>query len=185
MHTDQCLSKMSFPRSRRSGPSSSRKTIYLQHDNAKPHASTWDATIESVCQSHGWDIQIVSQPPNSPDCNVLDLGFFRSLQTLQLKRNSRCIDDVIAATLSAWCYVKWETLNCNFITLQCCLQEIIRSHGENDYKVPHINKCNLSRTGCLPDSIACDTALFDSGCSLLASCDFDAVLDELSKGIAR
>ena len=30
-----------------------------------------------------WDIQMVRQPARSPDLNILDLGFFRSLQSQQ------------------------------------------------------------------------------------------------------
>ena len=29
--------------------------------------------------TNGFNIQLAQQPPNSPDMNVLDLGFFRSI----------------------------------------------------------------------------------------------------------
>ncbi|KAF0694058.1 Aste57867_15028 [Aphanomyces stellatus] len=39
-----------------------------------------------------------------------------------------------------WKDVKMSTLNKNFITLQSCLQEVIRIGGCNDYKILHLKK---------------------------------------------
>ncbi len=47
----------------------------------------------------------------------------------------------------------WQRLRDGFLTLQCCLNEIIEAHGDNDYKIPHINKAKLEREGQLPTSI--------------------------------
>ena len=37
-----------------------------------------------------------------------------------------------------------------FLTLQSCLEEIIVSHGGNEYKIPHMGKERLLRLGILP-----------------------------------
>mmetsp|Transcript_27346 Transcript_27346/g.38668 ORF Transcript_27346/g.38668 Transcript_27346/m.38668 type:complete len:87 (+) Transcript_27346:523-783(+) len=65
-------------------------TIKIQQDdNALSHIKINDpAFLQAVAQTN-LDIQLYCQPPNSPDLNVLDLGFFRSLQTMQEKRNAQ------------------------------------------------------------------------------------------------
>ncbi|ETV97619.1 hypothetical protein H310_09515 [Aphanomyces invadans] len=62
----------------------SNKRIVLQHDNATPHGGVTNKDLVSS-STDGWTFVVRSQPPNSPDLNVLDLGFFASLQTLQHK----------------------------------------------------------------------------------------------------
>jgi hypothetical protein len=44
-----------------------------------------------------FDIELISQPANSPDLNVLDLGFFNSIQSLQHQYSPRTIDEMIDA----------------------------------------------------------------------------------------
>lgn len=40
------------------------------------------------------------QPPNSPDLNVLDLGFFSSIQALQHRESPNSIDELVTAVIS-------------------------------------------------------------------------------------
>ena len=56
--------------------------IYVQQDNAKTHIPLDDPEFFAVAQAEGWDIRLTCQPPNSPDLNILDLGFFAALQAL-------------------------------------------------------------------------------------------------------
>jgi hypothetical protein len=37
------------------------------------------------------------QPANSPDFNVLDLGFFRAIQAIQYKENAKTLKELIPA----------------------------------------------------------------------------------------
>ncbi|ETV64143.1 hypothetical protein H257_18925 [Aphanomyces astaci] len=94
-----------IPAIRSKWPSGETKRVKIQQDNARPH--------------------VVFQPPNSPDLNVLDLGFFRAIQTLQVEKNSSSLEEIVAATDAAWAAVSTTTLTKNFLTLQRCLQEII------------------------------------------------------------
>jgi len=68
----------------------------------------------------------VSQPPNSPDLNVLDLSFFRSIQVLQNKKSPTFIDDLVAAVEKS--FEEYDTImsNCIFLSLQTCMIEIIK-----------------------------------------------------------
>ncbi|ETV78434.1 hypothetical protein H257_07974 [Aphanomyces astaci] len=108
-------------------PSTETKTIKIQQDNARPHAPPVDPDVVAACKDQGWDMEVVFQPPNSPDMNVLDLGFFRAIQTLQAEKHSSCLEDIVTATEAAWADVSSTTLNKNFLTLQRCLQEILES----------------------------------------------------------
>jgi hypothetical protein len=61
------------------------KPIFIQQDNARPHLSPHDKLFCDAAKQDGFDIRLVCQPTNSPDLNILDLGFFNSLQSTQLK----------------------------------------------------------------------------------------------------
>nr|GEU59337.1 leucine-rich repeat protein kinase family protein [Tanacetum cinerariifolium] len=50
--------------------------IYIQQDNVKPHIGVDDVEFLQEASRDEFDIRIRFQPPNSPDLNVLDLGFF-------------------------------------------------------------------------------------------------------------
>ncbi|ETV64712.1 hypothetical protein H257_18450 [Aphanomyces astaci] len=130
-------------------------------------------------------MQVRFQPPNSPDLNVLDLGFFRALQTLEERNYSRNIDDIIAATDEAWQDVDMMTLNANFLTLQCCMQEVMCVEGDNGYKIPHMKKAKLAAVGMLSEVICVDRDLFDDGCRLLSATDIDKKIDELALEVAQ
>ncbi|KAG3085557.1 hypothetical protein PI125_g19193 [Phytophthora idaei] len=51
------------------------KTIFIQQDNATPRVPVSRPDVVAVGTSDGWNIRLLFQPPNSPDLNVLDLGY--------------------------------------------------------------------------------------------------------------
>jgi hypothetical protein len=71
-----------LPEIKRCWPRESRgETIWIQQDNARTHVPADDPDwVRAVAQT-GLDIRLMHQPPNSPDMNILDLGFFASLQS--------------------------------------------------------------------------------------------------------
>jgi hypothetical protein len=71
-------------------PASDRyKTIYIQQDNARTHIQPDDPVFLMEAARGGWDIRMVFQPPNSPDTNILDLGWFALIQSLFQKKCPR------------------------------------------------------------------------------------------------
>jgi hypothetical protein len=74
-----------------------RSPIYIQQDNAPTHLKVDDPLFCEAAKQHGFDFRIISQPPNSPDFNILDLGFFRAIQTIQYKKNARTIQELVPA----------------------------------------------------------------------------------------
>ncbi|KAF0735918.1 hypothetical protein Ae201684P_021243 [Aphanomyces euteiches] len=91
---------------------SANKRVVLQYDKATPHGSITDTELAAV-STGGWQFVLCRQPLNSPDLNVLDLGFFASIQSLH---NKRTVDDVIRATLSAFNDLSYEKLESVFLT---------------------------------------------------------------------
>jgi hypothetical protein len=56
--------------------------IFIQRDNARTHIAVNDPAFVAAAQADGWDIRLTCQPLNSPDLNVLDLGFFCSYPSI-------------------------------------------------------------------------------------------------------
>ena len=72
------------------------RTIWIQQDNARTHVPVDDQDFARAAAQTGFDIRLINQPPNSPDMNVLDLGFFASLQSKTDTTTSRNLDELIA-----------------------------------------------------------------------------------------
>ncbi len=51
-----------------------KKVIYVQQDNAKPHIDPNDPEILRAGREEHFEIRLRNQPAHSPDLNVLDLG---------------------------------------------------------------------------------------------------------------
>ena len=145
------------------------KTIYIQQDNAPSHVPVNDEEFAAAVRQTGLDIRLINQPANSPDLNVLDLGFFNSLQSLTYDRISRNLDDLIANVQNEFENYDPNTLNRVFLTLQGCLIEVMKDGGGNKYKIPHIDKDRLEALGMLPTSLGCDRQLYEDVLALLGN----------------
>ena len=121
------------------------KTINLIQDNAKPHILPNDQAFAEVAANMGLDIKIIQQPPNSPDVNVNDLGFFRSLESRTDTRAPTTLKDLIKDILEEFANYDEEKLNKIFLSLQAVMVEIMNHGGGNDYKTPHGFKDTLER----------------------------------------
>ncbi|XP_031120346.1 uncharacterized protein LOC116023482 [Ipomoea triloba] len=115
-----------LPAIRAKWPPSSSKTIYIQQDNARRHITMNDVEFLEAAKKDGFDIHLTCQPPNSPDMNVSDLGFFRALQSLQHQEAPRNVDELVAATHKAFNEISVESLSNVFLTLQLCMVEVMK-----------------------------------------------------------
>ena len=75
-----------LPTIRAKWPAGLSKHIYIQQDNAKPHIAHNDREFLEEAMKDGFNIQLVQQPPNSPDMNVLDLGFLDQFKLCNIKK---------------------------------------------------------------------------------------------------
>ncbi|GAA0172515.1 hypothetical protein LIER_26325 [Lithospermum erythrorhizon] len=71
------------------------EVIYIQHDNARTHVDPSDEQFQVAGTLSGLHLQLICQPPNSPDMNILDLGFFSAIQSLQHKESPRTVDELV------------------------------------------------------------------------------------------
>jgi len=134
------------------------KTIWIQQDNAPSHLPVDDEEFAVAVAQTGLDIRLINQPANSPDLNVLDLGFFASLTNEQISRN---LDELIENVQKEFDNYDPATLNREFLTLQGCMIEVMKDGGGNRYKIPHMNKDRLEALGMLPKSFSCDRQLYE------------------------
>ena len=93
------------------------RTIWIQQDNARTHVPPNDEQFVAALLQTGLDIRLMNQPPNSPDMNCLDLGFFASLQSLTDETHCRNMDDIIANVLKKFDEYDSTLLRRVFLTL--------------------------------------------------------------------
>jgi hypothetical protein len=134
---------------------------WIQQDNAPSHVLVDDAEFFAAIAQTGLDIRLINQPANSPDLNVLDLGFFASLQSVANERISRNLDELIQNVKNEFDNYHPDTSNRVFLTLQGCLIEVMKDRGGNKYKISHMDKARLEVLGMLPKSLSCDRQLYE------------------------
>ena len=142
-------------------PASMRaRQIRVQQDNAKPHNSVNDddADIIAKLQELNLTLTFVNQPANSPDLNVLDLAFFRAIQSLQQKTQLMNKAQLIDNTLQAYNDFPDRKIDNGFLTLMGCMNMILENDRDNKYRIPHMSKASLEKSGTLPWLILISTA---------------------------
>ncbi|ETP26386.1 hypothetical protein, variant 3 [Phytophthora nicotianae CJ01A1] len=105
---------------------------------------------------------MVSQPPRPPDMNVLDVGSFHSLQSLQYKTPTFPTDGQIAAVKAAFAKISVYTLDKCFLTLQKLVGKIIACKGGKNYSLPRVRKHHI-HNGVLRMPLPVDVAVVDAG----------------------
>ncbi|XP_021745354.1 uncharacterized protein LOC110711282 [Chenopodium quinoa] len=129
------------------------KNVYIQWDNARPHQIPGDPEFQEACTSDGFNIQMVFQPAQSPDLNVLDLGLFTSIQSIQYQSFPTNLDEMIEKVNDAYDQFDPKVNMNTWITLQQCMVEIMKKNGGNNYPPPHMGKNRLEIQGNLPEQI--------------------------------
>ena len=141
--------------------------LYIQQDNAKPHLYTNDPSLDKECKKDGWNIVMRNQPPNSPDFNVLDLGFFNSIQSLQYQEAPTSINELINCVLKAFNEIDYNKLNKTFLSYQCALESSMSVGGSNKYKLQHIQKDKNKSNGVKYDNVFCDPVTYSQAVTKL------------------
>ena len=146
-----------------------RERIWAQHDNAPSHKINDDPDIVRECTADGWDIKFISQPANSPDLSILDLGFFNSIQSLQNRTTPRMIDEPINAVNVAFAAQTSEQLGKVWTTLQSILQEIMLAKSDNAFKIPHLKATTERRGRTIRMELLCSEEAWESAQSAIQS----------------
>ena len=96
------------------------KTVYIQQDNARTHIQPDDPVFLTEAARGGWDIKMVFKPPNSPDTNVLDLGWFASIQSMFQKKMPKTLAEILEKVNQSLAEYPHEKLN-RLVNLHICL----------------------------------------------------------------
>ncbi|XP_021746034.1 uncharacterized protein LOC110711904 [Chenopodium quinoa] len=110
------------------------KNIVLQWDNARPHQVPTDVEFMAATTTHGFNIQFVFQPAQSPYLNVLE-----SLQYQSFPNN---LDELVTKVQESYEAFNPQVNKYIWLSLQKCMIEILKVEGGNKYKIPHMNKKN-------------------------------------------
>jgi hypothetical protein len=145
------------------------KKMRIQLDNAPAHpvvgklGAKIDACLAEM-NTGGWDISIIHQPANSPDCNTLDLAFFCAIQSLQYQKCPRNIDELIAQVHEAFAKFPLDICFKVWTTVQIVMNQMFIHNDNNDYKLPHIGKLKIEKAvgGNISTRLPC-RALIDGG----------------------
>ncbi|CAN0456199.1 unnamed protein product, partial [Discosporangium mesarthrocarpum] len=89
------------------------------------------------------NIILETQPPNSPDLNVLVLGFFYSIQRLKDDFGVTNVREVVEATIEALTNPRrlWNVLGCK---------------DDKNFRIPHLGINKAQRAGKLPQNARVD-----------------------------
>jgi hypothetical protein len=101
--------------------------IVIQQDGASSHINRDDPAFPEAAIAGNWQIvQLLTQPAQSPDTNILDLSFFRALQSEAQWDHSFAteIDGLIAQVIRAYnTFCQWKIDFGFVLTLHSCLDE--------------------------------------------------------------
>ena len=130
--------------------------VIVQMDNASPHITNEDKDWEAAVKVSGIKIRIKHQPPNSPDLNVLDLGYFNSIQSLQQQHKMRKIEDLVESVSESYESLSVTPLHNIWITWKLIMLKVIEVEGDNTYVLPHKNRSLLEKFGLIQTNVVID-----------------------------
>lgn len=118
----------------------SDKIVYIQQDGAKPHSGHGVIErLQTAGSVNGWRFRMKTQPAQSPDLNILDLGFFHSLKTraAHMKVVAKNKTQLVAKIKLAYQQYPAETLDHIWASLFAVYNCILQCNGDNQYSLPH------------------------------------------------
>lgn len=130
--------------------------IILQQDGAKAHLPDDDPLFAAKVTELFGDptaVKLYTQPAQSPDLNVNDLGFFNSLQSRYYQTAPKDALELIEMVEETYKNYPAKKLNRIWLTLQSVMNQVINQRGDNDYTIPHMKKKVLERQNQLPLSL--------------------------------
>jgi hypothetical protein len=115
------------------------RNVSIQQDEASAHILDIEIEFCQLATQGVWNICLLTQSAKSPDLNVLNLNFFRALQSSQWSSGYQRIilEGLIRQVQTAYANFKPWKIDLEFLTIQTCMEEILKIYGSNNYRVPH------------------------------------------------
>ncbi|CAN0246078.1 unnamed protein product, partial [Laminaria digitata] len=109
-----------------------------QQDGATPHTGKDNPEIfNSAGMGRGWLVELKTQPLQSPDLNVNDLGFFASLKSRVWRANANSVDELVKNIFNLYEEYGGDTLERVWQSLFKVYNQTLRKLGDNDFRVEH------------------------------------------------
>ena len=86
------------------------RKFFIQQDGAKNHIREDNKLFNDALEENGVDTELYTQAANSPDVNLLDLGFFRAIQSFN-DVSPRNEEELIEAVSEAYNKYPREKIN--------------------------------------------------------------------------
>jgi len=147
----------------------------VQQDGASPHTGKGNPEIlNSAGMGHGWLVELVTQPAQSPDLNVNDLGFFASLKSRVWGMNACSIDGLVEAIFEQYEEYDGETLERVWQSLFKVYNQTLRKMGDNDFAVEHTEVKKRQREGTLERVVKYDKEALEKAYAWMAASPSDS-----------
>ncbi len=111
-------------------------------------------------------IDLETEPPNSPDFNVLDLGMFAGLQSLWYKSSPNSIDKLIQPVSNEYNEYNPQKIENNFLTLHKCMENSLSVGSGNNYELHHMHKGKRLRIVKPITRVTCDEEFYSNAMCL-------------------
>ncbi|XP_074315845.1 uncharacterized protein LOC141652100 [Silene latifolia] len=152
---------------------------FIFQEPAKRNSKNRVADFLEAATSDGFNIKLTQEPANSPDLNILDLGFFGSIQSLQDEHLARSVEELVKSVQDAFEDETVEILDNVWLSLQACMIDIMKLKGHNNYPLPHLAKATQRRAGTLLRNLEVDEELVKECIQFLITCGLIKDLEQL------
>lgn len=126
------------------------RRVYVQHDGAPGHNGMGNVQMFEDESIRGeFTLLVRTQPAQSPDLNVNDLGFFRSLKSRvnHFKDRGGSLMNMIDSVYEMWSVYDNETLTRLWAVQAEYYRQILRDLGGNQFQNPHSGVRKRERAG--------------------------------------
>ena len=116
-------------------------------------------------------VELVTQPAQSPDLNVNDLGFFASLKSRVWGMNASSIDELVETIFQQYAEYDGDTLERVWQSLFKVYNQTLRKMGDNDFRVEHTGVSARQKAGTLERVVEYDKKAFAEAWDYMAKSD--------------
>ena len=116
-------------------------------------------------------VELKTQPSQSPDLNVNDLGFFASLKSRVWRASASSVDELVQNVFDQYEEYDGDTLERVWQSLFKVYNQTLRKLGGNDFCVEYTGVGKRHRDGTLETVVKYDAEAFSAAWDYLADSD--------------